>query len=70
MCLARGPRRSDAGEARTHGPSVSSLEHSTTEPLHSLNDHSTFVTTVRQLHVIIEYVCFSLKTENRQNEVT
>ena len=24
MCLARGPQRSDAGEARTRGPSVSS----------------------------------------------
>ena len=24
MCLAQGPLRSDAGEARTHGPSVSS----------------------------------------------
>ena len=24
MCLAQGPQRSDAGEARTHGPSVSS----------------------------------------------
>ena len=24
MCLAQGPRRSDAGEARTRGPSVSS----------------------------------------------
>ena len=25
MCLAQGPKRSDAGEARTRGPSVSSL---------------------------------------------
>ena len=24
MCLAQGPQHSDAGEARTHGPSVSS----------------------------------------------
>ena len=24
MCLAQGPQRSDAGEARTHGPWVSS----------------------------------------------
>ena len=24
MCLAHGPQRSDAGEAQTHGPSVSS----------------------------------------------
>ena len=24
MCLAQGPRHSDAGEARTRGPSVSS----------------------------------------------
>ena len=24
MCLAQGPQRSDAGETRTHGPSVSS----------------------------------------------
>ena len=34
MCLAQGPQRSDAGEARTHGPSV---KHSTTEPLRSQN---------------------------------
>ena len=27
MCLAQGPQRSDAGEARTHDPSVSSLYH-------------------------------------------
>ena len=26
MCLAQGPQRSDAGEARTHGPSVLSIE--------------------------------------------
>ena len=25
MCLAQGPQRSDAGEARTHGPSVSTV---------------------------------------------
>ena len=31
MSLAQGPQRSDTGEARTHGPSVS-----TTEPLRSL----------------------------------
>ena len=24
MCLTQGPQRSDTGEARTHGPSVSS----------------------------------------------
>ena len=34
MCLAHGPQRSDAGEARTRGPSVSSQD-STTEPLRS-----------------------------------
>ena len=28
MCLAQGPQHSDAGEARTRGPSV---KHSTTE---------------------------------------
>ena len=27
MCLAQGPQRSDAGEARTRGPSVSSQAH-------------------------------------------
>ena len=36
MCLAQGPQRSDAGEARTRGPSV--VKHSTTEPLRSHND--------------------------------
>ena len=32
MCHAQVPQRSDAGEARTRGPSV---KHSTTEPLRS-----------------------------------
>ena len=27
MCLAQGPQRSDAGEARTRGPSVSRQAH-------------------------------------------
>ena len=37
MCLAQGPQRSDAGEARTCGPSalLSRVKHSTTEPLRS-----------------------------------
>ena len=35
MCLAQGPQRSDAGEARTPGPR-SRVKHSATEPLHSL----------------------------------
>ena len=35
MCLAQGPQRSDAGEARTRGPR-SRVKHSTTEPLRSL----------------------------------
>ena len=34
MFLAQGPQRSDAGEARTHGPR-SRVKHSTTEPLRS-----------------------------------
>ena len=34
MCLAQGPQRSDADEARTRGPSVSSQALST-EPLRS-----------------------------------
>ena len=34
MCLAQGPQRSDAGEARTHIPR-SRVKHSTTEPLRS-----------------------------------
>ena len=38
MCLAQGPQRSDAGEAQTRGPSVSSpaLYH---EPLRSQDHH-------------------------------
>ena len=36
MCLAQGPQRSDAGEARTRGP-WSRVKHSTTEPLRSLD---------------------------------
>ena len=35
MCLAQGPQRSDAGEARTRCP-WSRVKHSTTEPLPSL----------------------------------
>ena len=34
MCLAQGPQHSDAGEAQTHGPSVSS-QAPYHEPLHS-----------------------------------
>ena len=40
MCLAKRPQRSDAGEARSHGPTVSS-QHSTTEPLRSLDPRMT-----------------------------
>ena len=36
MCLAQGPQRSDAGEVRTRGPSVSSQALVTTEPLRSI----------------------------------
>ena len=35
MCLAQGPQRTEAGEAQTQGPLVSS-QASTTEPLRSL----------------------------------
>ena len=35
MCLAQGPQRSDASEARSRGLSVTSQD-STTEPLRSL----------------------------------
>ena len=37
MCLAQGPQSSDAGEARTRGPSAR-VKHFTTEPLRSHND--------------------------------
>ena len=37
MSCSEGPQRSDAGEARTRGPSVLSQAVSTTEPLGSLN---------------------------------
>ena len=46
MCLAQGPQRSDAGEARTRDPSVSSQA---TEPLRSLhyrNDKSAVFTQI------------------------
>ena len=44
MCLAQGPKRSDAGEAWTRGPSR--VKHSTTEPLrsHTLVGILTFLT--------------------------
>ena len=41
MCLAQGPQRSDACEARTRDPSVS-IKHSTTEPLRSLKVNKFF----------------------------
>ena len=37
MCLAQGPQRSDAGEARTRTPR-SPVKHSTTEPLRSTKE--------------------------------
>ena len=38
MCLAQGPQRSDAGEARTRGPFIlPRVKHSSPEPLRSLN---------------------------------
>ena len=43
MCLAQGPQRSDAGEAQTRGPSVSSqaLYHwATVLPIKELNKQS------------------------------
>ena len=43
MCLAQGPQRSNAGEARTHGPSVSSqaLYHwATALPQEELSRHN------------------------------
>ena len=41
MCLAQGPQRSDAGEARTRGPSVSSqaLYHWATALPHQMVTH-------------------------------
>ena len=55
MCLAQGPQRSDAGEARTRGPSVSSqaLYHwATALPCVLLKDH-TAVTPVRLEHATL-----------------
>ena len=46
MCLAQGPQRSDAGEARTQGTSVSS-QALTTEPLRSLLTHTRIKNVVR-----------------------
>ena len=40
MCLAQGPQRSDAGEARTHGPSVLSQTLYHTSPLCTRARHS------------------------------
>ena len=64
MCLAQGPQRSDAGEAQTRGPSVSSqalylwagLPLYTSEPL-STNDEKSWIPTCfsvpkDQLHVL------------------
>ena len=37
MCLAQGPQRTDAGEARTREPSIlPRVKHSSPEPLRSL----------------------------------
>ena len=52
MCLAQGPQRSDAGEARTRGPSVSSQ---------ALYHWATALPTMRfkkyfhQMYVIVNY---------------
>ena len=47
MCLAQGPQRSDAGEARTRGPR-SRVKHSTTETLRSLHTFCDNVLTLLQ----------------------
>ena len=47
MCLAQGPQRSDAGEART-AALRSRVKHSTTEPLHSLKLQ--FYTLIRKFY--------------------
>ena len=49
MCLAQGPQHSDASEARTRGPSVSSqaLYHwATALPIHAEPEYILFLKTV------------------------
>ena len=62
MCLAQGPQRSDAGEARTRGPSVSSqalyhTDRATALPL-MMNREQEFC---MPFHLILDFwtLCFS-----------
>ena len=57
MCLAQGPQRSDAGEART-AALRSRVKHSTTEPLRSLNTENNIVlfgAVHRYIHAIVRF---------------
>ena len=68
MCLAQGPQRSDAGEARTRGPSVSSqaLYHwATALPIIELN----FIKLKKEniqcaLKFIVKYSCLFFLRKN------
>ena len=53
MCLAQGPLRSDAREARTRAPR-SLVKHSTTEPLRSLQPNGMFV--LYRIHVCVQSI--------------
>ena len=68
MCLAQEPQHSDAGEARTHGLSISSqaLYHwATALPWSDGMTSSTPRDTVRQIKVLLWYcVCIKRSTLN------
>ena len=52
MCLAQGPQRSDACEARTAAPR-SRVKHSTTEPLRS--QKITYILDKKTYHVLASF---------------
>ena len=69
MCLAQGPQRSDAGEVRTHGPSVLSqaLYHwATALPLNRLNDIYEFK--LLNKHVIVSECNQKMPQRHREEE--
>ena len=58
MCLAQGPQRSDAGEARTRGPSVSSQAPLNTESCAFLS---------KQLKNIVHFIGIPRFNDNKKS---
>ena len=72
MCLAQGPQRSDAGEARTRGPSVSSqaLYHwATALPQSTSNDQLKPFLTACLVNMSIDRLFANLAFEGYEFEI-